>query len=35
MKKAPSDYNEFMRQKLNDKDWLPNVPYGGKMGRFA
>ena len=35
IKKAPSDYNEFMRQKLSDKSWLPNVEYGGKSGRFA
>ena len=35
VKKAPSEYNEFMRQKLKDKDWMPSIPYGGKHGRFA
>eukprot|EP01048_Picozoa_sp_COSAG05_P019150 COSAG05_NODE_2936_length_2487_cov_31.407035_2_plen_405_part_00 len=35
VKKAPTQYNEFMREKLKDKTFLPNTPYGGKHGRFA
>ena len=35
VKRAPSEYNEFMRQKLSDKSWMPSIPYGGKHGRFA
>ena len=35
VKRAPSEYNEFMRQKLSDKTWMQSIPYGGKHGRFA
>ena len=33
--RAPSAYNLFMKSKLDDTTWMPNIPYSGKHGRFA
>ena len=34
-KRQPSAYNQYMKEKLADKSFQPNIPYGGKYGRFA
>eukprot|EP01047_Picozoa_sp_COSAG01_P030409 COSAG01_NODE_2120_length_8375_cov_364.611890_5_plen_409_part_00 len=34
-KRAPSAYNEYMKEKLADPSFFPNIPYGGIGGRFA
>ena len=34
-KRAPSAYNQYMKDTLADDAFFPNLPYGGVYGRFA